>query len=208
MSDHNQLFILVLRLKKIVMGTLQMNSSILLDDTLQTIIDKCVDCQECDRASCFIVDQSKKELWTSVANGTSATIRLQVGQEQLEDAYRDQRFNSQQDIKNNYKTKTLLVCPIMENEKCVGVLQCVNKQSGYFTKDDEALLQIMREFSRSVQKNAMNHDAQMLIQNKLRHLINTGVLLQSKQNEIHQFIQQAEEIKITNECRFCKNSLQ
>ncbi|CAD8063546.1 unnamed protein product [Paramecium primaurelia] len=205
MSDHNQLFILVLRLKKIVMGALQMNSSILLDDALQTIIDKCVDCLECDRASCFIVDQSKKELWTRVAKGTSATIRLQVGQGiagfvaqsktilNIEDAYRDQRFNSQQDIKNNYKTKTLLVCPIMENDKCVGVLQCVNKQSGYFTKDDEALLQIMCEFSRSVLKNAMNHDAQMLIQNKLRHLIKTGVLLQSKQNEIHKFIQQAEE---------------
>jgi len=53
-----------------------MNSSILLDDALQTIIDKCVDCLECDRASCFIVDQSKKELWTRVAKGTSATIRL------------------------------------------------------------------------------------------------------------------------------------
>ncbi|CAD8079328.1 unnamed protein product [Paramecium sonneborni] len=205
MSDHNQLFILVLRLKKIVMGALQMNSSILLDDALQTIIDKCVDCLECDRASCFIVDQSKKELWTRVAKGTSTTIRLQIGQGiagfvaqsksilNIEDAYRDQRFNSQQDIKNNYKTKTLLVCPIMENDKCVGVLQCVNKQSGYFTKDDEALLQIMCEFSRSVLKNALNHDAQMLIQNKLRHLIKTGVLLQAKQNEILNLIQQAEE---------------
>ncbi|CAK76414.1 unnamed protein product (macronuclear) [Paramecium tetraurelia] len=205
MSDHHQLFILILRLKKIVMGALQMNSSILLDDALQTIINKCVDCLECDRASCFIVDESKKELWTKVAKGTSTTIRLQVGQGiagfvaqsksilNIEDAYRDQRFNSQQDIKNNYKTKTLLVCPIMENDKCVGVLQCVNKQSGYFTKDDEALLQIMCEFSRSVLKNAMNHDAQMLIQNKLRHLIKTGVLLQSKQNEVHTLIQQAEE---------------
>ncbi|CAK67697.1 unnamed protein product (macronuclear) [Paramecium tetraurelia] len=205
MSDHQQLFILVLRLKKIVTGALQMNSSVLLDDALQTIIDKCVDCLECDRASCFIVDQAKKELWTRVAKGTQTTIRLQIGQGlagfvaqnriilNIEDAYRDQRFNTQQDVKNNYKTKTLLVSPILDGDKCMGVLQCVNKQNGYFTKDDEALLQIMGEFSKSVLKNAMNHDAQMLIQNKLRHIIKTGIILQSKQNNLIDLILSAED---------------
>ncbi|CAD8193247.1 unnamed protein product [Paramecium octaurelia] len=205
MSDHQQLFILVLRLKKIVTGALQMNSSVLLDDALQTIIDQCVDCLECDRASCFIVDQAKKELWTRVAKGTQTTIRLQIGQGlagfvaqnriilNIEDAYRDQRFNTQQDVKNNYKTKTVLVSPILDGDKCMGVLQCVNKSNGYFTKDDEALLQIMGEFSKSVLKNAMNHDAQMLIQNKLRHLIKTGIVLQSKQHNLIDLILSSEE---------------
>ncbi|CAD8185853.1 unnamed protein product [Paramecium pentaurelia] len=205
MSDHQQLFILVLRLKKIVTGALQMNSSVLLDDALQTIIDKCIDCLECDRASCFIVDQAKKELWTRVAKGTQTTIRLQIGQGlagfvaqnriilNIEDAYRDQRFNTQQDVKNNYKTKTLLISPILDGDKCMGVLQCVNKSNGYFTKDDEALLQIMGEFSKSVLKNAMNHDAQMLIQNKLRHIIKTGIILQSKQDNLIDLILSAEE---------------
>ncbi|CAD8133132.1 unnamed protein product [Paramecium pentaurelia] len=205
MSDHQQLFILVLRLKKIVTGALQMNSSVLLDDALQTIIDKCIDCLECDRASCFIVDQAKKELWTRVAKGTQTTIRLQIGQGlagfvaqnriilNIEDAYRDQRFNTQQDVKNNYKTKTLLISPILDGDKCMGVLQCVNKQNGYFTKDDEALLSIMGEFSKSVLKNAMNHDAQMLIQNKLRHIIKTGIMLQSKQDNLIDLILSAED---------------
>ncbi|CAD8045055.1 unnamed protein product [Paramecium primaurelia] len=208
MSDHQQLFILVLRLKKIVTGALQMNTSVLLDDALQNIIDKCVDCLECDRASCFIVDQTKKELWTRVAKGTSTTIRLQIGQGlagfvaqnhtilNIEDAYRDQRFNTQQDAKNNYKTKTLLVSPILDGDKCVGVLQCVNKSNGFFTKDDEALLQIMAEFSKSVLKNALNHDAQMLIQNKLRHIIRTGIILQGclfKKDNIQELLLSSEE---------------
>ncbi|CAD8124319.1 unnamed protein product [Paramecium sonneborni] len=205
MSDHQQLFILVLRLKKIVTGALQMNTSVLLDDALQNIIDKCVDCLECDRASCFIVDQAKKELWTRVAKGTSTTIRLQFGQGlagfvaqnhailNIEDAYRDQRFNTQQDVKNNYKTKTLLVSPILDGDKCMGVLQCVNKANGFFTKDDEALLQIMAEFSKSVLKNALNHDAQMLIQNKLRHIIKTGIILQGKQDSLLELLLSSEE---------------
>ena len=69
MSDHTQLFKLVLRLKKIVMGALQMNSSVLLDDALNTIIERCTDCLDCERASCFVVDQNKKEIWTRVAKG-------------------------------------------------------------------------------------------------------------------------------------------
>ncbi|CAD8128035.1 unnamed protein product [Paramecium sonneborni] len=182
-----------IEIKKIVIGALQMNSSLLLDDALQTIINKCVDCLECDRASCFIVDQAKKELWTRVAKGTQTTIRLQIGQGlagfvaqnqiilNIEDAYKDQRFNTQQDVKNNYKTKTVLVSPILDGEKCMGVLQCVNKQNGYFTKDDEALLQIMGEFS----KNAYL--------NKLRHIIMTGIILQSKQDKLIDFILSSEE---------------
>ncbi|CAD8108494.1 unnamed protein product [Paramecium primaurelia] len=205
MSDHQQLFILVLRLKKIVTGALQMNTSVLLDDALQNIIDKCIDCLECDRASCFIVDQAKKELWTRVAKGTSTTIRLQIGQGlagfvaqnhtilNIEDAYRDQRFNTQQDSKNNYKTKTLLISPILDGDKCVGVLQCVNKSNGFFTKADEALLQIMAEFSKSVLKNALNHDAQILIQNKLRHIIKTGIILQGKQDNMIELLLSSEE---------------
>ncbi|KAM3143197.1 hypothetical protein pb186bvf_004783 [Paramecium bursaria] len=205
MSDHTQLFKLVLRLKKIVMGALQMNSSVLLDDALNTIIERCTDCLDCERASCFVVDQNKKEIWTRVAKGAQSTIRLSIGQGlaghvaathqilNIENAYLDQRFNPAMDIKTNYKTQTLLVCPVIEGDKCIGVLQCVNKKEGYFTKDDEALLQILSEFSRSVLKNALNYDAQMLIQNKLRHLVKTSIFLQTKIGNLQGTLYQAEE---------------
>jgi GAF domain-containing protein len=70
----------------------------------------------------------------------------------------DNRFSSEFDQRTNYKTRTVLACPILERGRCIGVLQCVNKLSGHFTKDDEALLEILAEFSRTVLTNAMDHD--------------------------------------------------
>lgn len=46
-----------------------MSQKVLLDDAMQTIIDQIIECLECDRASCFIVDQTKNELWSQVAKG-------------------------------------------------------------------------------------------------------------------------------------------
>lgn len=47
-----------------------MSQSVLLDDALNTIVDQIVSCLECDRASCFVVDHAKNEIWSKVAKGT------------------------------------------------------------------------------------------------------------------------------------------
>lgn len=173
-----------------------MSQSVLLDDALSTIVDEIVACLECDRASCFVVDQNKNEIWSKVAKGTSQVIRSPIGKGvagyvaekkellNIQNAYLDQRFNREIDQRTNYKTKTLLVCPIVDHDKCLGVLQCVNKLEGHFSKDDEALLLILAEFSRVVLNNAINHDEQLLIHNKLRHTIKTGLILGEKVADI------------------------
>jgi ferredoxin len=63
----------------------------------------------------------------------------------------------------------------MDRDRCLGVLQCVNKLEGHFSKDDEALLLILAEFSRVVLNNAINHDEHLLIHNKLRHTIKVTI---------------------------------
>jgi signal transduction protein with GAF and PtsI domain len=95
----------------------------------------------------------------------------------VQNAYVDNRFNSDMDIKTNYKTRTVLACPIMERDRCLGVLQCVNKNTGHFNNDDEALLTILADFSRTVLTNTMNHDEEVLIKNKLRYTVKTGMVL-------------------------------
>jgi signal transduction protein with GAF and PtsI domain len=82
----------------------------------------------------------------------------------------------------------LLVCPILDHDKCLGVLQCVNKLEGHFSKDDEALLLILAEFSRVVLNNAIHNDQQLLIHNKLRHTIKTGLILGEKVADITSLI--------------------
>lgn len=62
-------------------------------------------CLECDRATCFIVDNQKNELWSKVAKGASNTIRMPMNKGiaghvatsrellNIQNAYLDQRFN-------------------------------------------------------------------------------------------------------------------
>lgn len=56
-----------------------MSQSVLLDDALNTIVDEIMACLECDRASCFVVDHSKNEIWSRVAKGTQVIIRSPIG---------------------------------------------------------------------------------------------------------------------------------
>lgn len=56
-----------------------MSQTVLLDEALNTIVEEILVCLECDRASCFIVDHTKNELWSRVAKGTKATLRFPMG---------------------------------------------------------------------------------------------------------------------------------
>ena len=84
----------------------------------------------------------------------------------------DQRFNKLSDQKINYKTKTILACPILDGEKCLGVLECINKNDGVFTKEDEQLIKMLAKLSAAILSNAINLNEQNLQYNKLRHIIN------------------------------------
>jgi GAF domain-containing protein len=48
--------------------------------------------------------------------------------------------------------------PILDGQKCLGVIQCINKFNGYFTKDDEGLLAMISDFAKIVLKNALQFD--------------------------------------------------
>lgn len=55
----------------------------------------------------------------------------------IHDAYKDDRFNREVDMKTGYKTKSLLCMPIRIRGSIFGVVQMVNKLHGTFTKMDE-----------------------------------------------------------------------
>lgn len=59
----------------------------------------------------------------------------------LEEAYLDPRFDPSLDIATGYWTRTLLAVPAFDSRgSLIGVLEAVNKTSGRFDADDEALL--------------------------------------------------------------------
>ncbi len=96
---------------------------------------------QCDRATVFIVDNIREELYIAKPKSSSAPdIRIpwdaglagHVFQKgvllNIADAYTDERFNSDTDKKTGYKTKSIMCCPIRDaQDQIVAVMQCINK---------------------------------------------------------------------------------
>lgn len=91
-------------------------------------------------------------------------------------AYADDRFNKEVDLRTNYKTNTILCTPIFDkNQTVIGVVQAINKFNGHFTKDDEGLLTILANLAGIVIRNSLSYDQQLLFHNSLRHALKVKI---------------------------------
>jgi len=129
------------------------NSKTNIDELLDLIIRLSVKTFECERASVFVLDKKKKELWSQIGTGIELTeIRLkngigiaglvaETGQGIiLDDAYTHPKFNREVDKITGFKTYNLLCVPMLNmTGDVIGVFQLLNKKGG-FTKDDEEFL--------------------------------------------------------------------
>jgi HD-GYP domain-containing protein (c-di-GMP phosphodiesterase class II) len=126
-----------------------------LDALLRDMAEATTKLLEADRATIFIVDREKNELWSRVALGAGVgEIRLAIGVGiagtvaatgetiNIPDAYADPRFNPEPDKRSGYRTRSLLTFPMTgQNGRVIGVFQVVNKKGGeHFTSDDEETL--------------------------------------------------------------------
>src|SRR6266851_3746040 len=125
-----------------------------LNAMLSKIVREAANMLRADRATLFLNDEKKKELFSRVAMGDKVgEIRLPnhlgiagavftSGQTvNIPYAYADLRFNPAFDKKTGYFTRSILCVPIVDRSgKTVGVTQVLNKKGGLFTKDDEARL--------------------------------------------------------------------
>ena len=191
-NEHKSLHNLIFRLKKIIKASNVMTSSLILAESIEKIVDETVEFLECDRATVFILDEKKEELWSKVAKGSDFTIRIPMDKGivghvvvsgksvNILDAYSDERFNKNVDLKSNYRTKTILCSPIVDiNNRVTGAIQAINKINGSFSKDDEGLLEILANIAGVILRNSLHYDEQLLFQNNLRHILKNGIRLNS-----------------------------
>jgi len=182
-QDYKNLVDVTLRLKKLINSTHKVAAHTVVSDMLDTLVDEVCDNLRCDRASVFVLDELNGELWTKVAKGASGTIRLPsdkgiVGYVStsgkpvnIEDAYKDSRFNKTVDLHMNYRTKTILAIPMRDSSgKIIGVCEAINKLEGVFAPDDEGLFEMLATNAGAVLRNSMQYESIMQMQNRLKTL--------------------------------------
>jgi phosphoserine phosphatase RsbU/P len=106
----------------------------------------------CERATVFLHDQPRAELYSRMATGVDQ-IRFSVARGiageaartgtvvKVPDAYADPRFNRDIDRQTGFKTRDLIAFPLIGfDNSIVGVLQVLNKISGSFDEWDDELV--------------------------------------------------------------------
>ena len=122
-----------------------------------------------DRGTLYIVDRDTNQLWSLVAQQLETQeIRISIDENSIagyaalyrtliniEDAYRDPRFNQSFDQKTGYRTQTILAAPMIDHRgELIGVLQVLNKKNGLFGPEDEEMLQALASQAAIALENA------------------------------------------------------
>ena len=110
---------------------------------------------EADRATIFLLDAGKKELWSRVAMGSkeirfdarlgiAGAVAMNGEVINVKNADQDARIYPQIDEDSGYNTRTILAVPLKNYEgEIVGTFEVLNKKKGSFTGHDEEILQAL-----------------------------------------------------------------
>jgi Nif-specific regulatory protein len=132
----------------------KMNSERELGPLLDLIAREATHLLDCDRASIFLLDRDRRELWSKVALGSDELLRfdarLGIAGEavthgrivNVPDAYHDSRFYNAIDDQTGYRTRNVLAVPLRNHEAGIlGAFEVLNKRAGSFTRRDEETLE-------------------------------------------------------------------
>jgi GAF domain-containing protein len=119
-----------------------------------------------DRATLFLIDEERGELYSSMADAVGGTVlRFPVGKgiagrvaatkhaENIVNAYQDARFNKEIDKQTGYRSTSILTVPILSGGDAVAVAQLVNKKDTKtqeikeFTQEDLDTFNIFGSFA-------------------------------------------------------------
>jgi Nif-specific regulatory protein len=152
-------------LERILTICQKMNSERELIPLLDLIAREATSLLDCDRASIFLLDAEKKELWSKVALGSDEILRLdatkgivgravQTGDTvNVRDAYSDPRFFTGMDGQTGYRTRNLLAVALRnQDDEIIGAFEVLNKRIGVFTpRDEEALTALAAHVANAIE---------------------------------------------------------
>jgi len=129
-----------------------------IDRVLERIVATAMRMLDCERATLYVIDHGKNELWSRVLTESELKeIRLPLDGRSLaaevartghllriDAPYEDARFDPSVDARTGFRTRSMLVAPIdARDQRRLGVLQAVNDREGIFQEDDERFIQAL-----------------------------------------------------------------
>jgi Nif-specific regulatory protein len=133
----------------------RMNSERDLGALLDLIANEATNLMGADRASLFLLDRDRGELWSKVALGSgeirfdarlgiAGAVALSGQTIKVEDARDDPRFYKEIDLRSGYSTQNLLAVPLRNHAgEIIGAFEVLNKQIGPFNEEDEEILKAL-----------------------------------------------------------------
>jgi Nif-specific regulatory protein len=142
------------KLKEVLTACKRMTSVGNIMSLLDLITTEAAELLQAERASIFLLDREKCELWSVITHEKEKRIVLfdarlgiagaaaMTGQTiNVTDAYEHPLFFKEVDQKIGYRTKTLLAVPIRNSKgEVIGVGEAINKKVGMFTEEDAEIL--------------------------------------------------------------------
>src|SRR5260370_33072945 len=130
-----------------------MNSQRDLSALLDLIAREATSLLDCERASIFLLDQERNELWSKVALGSDEILRFDARRGiagntaltgntiNVRDAYGDPRFYNAIDGQTGYRTRNLLsVAGGNQHGAIIGAFEALNQRTRFFGARDEKSL--------------------------------------------------------------------
>lgn len=166
------------RLERLVEAGRALNATLDLGELFGVILAIVTEQTRAERASLFLLDPKRQELWSLVAQGLGRVeIRLPAGKGLagwvaqsgevllIQDAYADPRFDPSVDKASGYTTRNLLVAPVRDKEgRVTGVIQLLNKGGEGFGPDDIDFLQDISAPAAIALENARLHEESLVRQ--------------------------------------------
>ena len=146
------------QLLRLVELSVILNSTLDLDELLQTITATATELLDCEASSILLYDEKNPRLYFAAATGSNPEklAEIPVPMEGsiagtifrtnqpliLNDVEQDPRHYSQVSDQIKFQTKTLLGVPMPIKDRTVGVLEALNKRDGVFNDRDVAVLSV------------------------------------------------------------------
>jgi adenylate cyclase len=158
---------------------------------LERILERTSSLLRADRASVFLLDRQRGELWSKVAQGMeTAEIRFPMdrgiaghvatsGQVlNIPDAYQNPLFNPDIDQKTGYHTKSVLCAPVRDDRhEIIGVVSVINRRDGAFTEQDADTLTRLSSIIGLALRNSILYEEVLARQSEVSTLLEVGQAL-------------------------------